>query len=111
VFALESFSLPDSPDSLKSLIFSATNYKLTWDYGTNMQPNDNKGSITFSEVFLDGKYIGHQFTGTLIRQENAKEVTKTFVGFTRVADLAIYFKVNASNCIVFNLNIFTYNQF
>jgi hypothetical protein len=31
------------------------NYKLTWDYGTNMQPNDNKGSITFSEVFLDGK--------------------------------------------------------
>jgi hypothetical protein len=62
------------------------NYKLTWDYGTNMQPNDNKGSITFSEVFLDGKYIGHQFTGTLIRQENAKEVTKTFVGFTRVAE-------------------------
>jgi hypothetical protein len=45
------------------------NYKLTWDYGTNMQPNDNKGSITFSEVFLDGKYIGHQFTGTLIRQD------------------------------------------
>ncbi|VVM26466.1 hypothetical protein BSPWISOXPB_6038 [uncultured Gammaproteobacteria bacterium] len=35
---------------------------------------------------MDGKYIGHQFTGTLIRQENAKEVTKTFVGFTRVAE-------------------------
>jgi hypothetical protein len=32
------------------------NYKLTWDYGTNMQPNDNKGSITFSEVFLDGNF-------------------------------------------------------
>jgi hypothetical protein len=57
------------------------NYKLTWDYGTNMQPNDNKGSITFSEVFLDGKYIGHQFTGTLIRQENAKEVTKRLNNF------------------------------
>jgi hypothetical protein len=42
--------------------------------------------LRFFEVFLDGKYIGHQFTGTLIRQENAKEVTKTFVGFTRVAE-------------------------
>jgi hypothetical protein len=61
---------------------------------------------------LDGKYIGHQFTGTLIRQENAKEVTKTFVGFTRVAEnINDLSESNASNCIVFNLNIFIYNQF
>ncbi|OIR25716.1 FISUMP domain-containing protein [Bathymodiolus thermophilus thioautotrophic gill symbiont] len=62
------------------VIFGAKfkNYKLTWDYGVNIQSNDSKGSITFSEVFLNGKYIGHQFTGKLIRQMS----TETFVGFT-----------------------------
>ena len=58
--------------------------KLTWDYGTNMQFNEHKGSITFSEVILNGKYIGHQFTGTLIRKIATEEKAESFIGFASV---------------------------
>ena len=69
-------------------IFGATfkDHKLIWNYGTNMQANNSKGNITFAEVILDGKYIGHQFTGTLVwRSDISGEQTQSFVGFTHVA--------------------------
>jgi len=61
------------------------NYRLTWDYGTNMQINDHKGDITFADVILNGEYVGHQFAGTLTRHldgiEGAKE---SFAGFAYI---------------------------
>jgi len=67
-------------------IFGATfkDRTLTWDYGTNMQLNDSKGSITFAEVILNGQFVGHQFTGTLIRHLETNEIVKPFVGFAAV---------------------------
>ena len=67
------------------------NFKLTWDYGTTMQPNYSRGSIAFAEVFLNGSYVGHQFTGTIVRQAGASmgEDVESFIGFTNIAALPL----------------------
>jgi len=67
-------------------VFNAVfkDYKLTWEYGNNLQPNDSKGSITFSDVILNGQFVGHQFIGTLTRNLITGEQTETFAGFSRI---------------------------
>jgi len=79
-------------------IFGATfkDHTLTWDYGTNMQPNLSRGSIIFSEVFLNGQYAGHQFAGKLVWQSDLEGGVQSFTGFTRLVHFQKNFTENST---------------